>query len=174
MDYQRVTAVAVPAGSAVTGIYPSLNLADAFAVPLPLSASTDPEVLARFIFAHQPAWISRLMRVRDAVVAGFGLKTATHLATLAQGAPASRLGIFKVYSKNDREIIVGEDDRHLNFRLSILCADDPLTQGGRRLTLSTVVHCHNLLGRIYILVIGPMHRLVVKASLRRAARLGWP
>ena len=37
-----------------------------------------------------------------------------------------------------------------------------------------VVHCHNLLGRVYILVIAPFHGQVVKASLRRAARVGWP
>jgi hypothetical protein len=36
------------------------------------------------------------------------------------------------------------------------------------------VHCHNRLGRFYIFVIAPFHRLVVKASLRRAAALGWP
>jgi hypothetical protein len=36
------------------------------------------------------------------------------------------------------------------------------------------VHCHNRLGRIYITLIAPFHRLVVEASLRRAARLGWP
>jgi hypothetical protein len=42
------------------------------------------------------------------------------------------------------------------------------------LTVSTVVHCHNLPGRAYLLVIAPFHRMVVKASLRRAARVGWP
>jgi len=36
------------------------------------------------------------------------------------------------------------------------------------------VHCHNRLGRLYILVIAPFHRLVVQASLRRAAQIGWP
>jgi hypothetical protein len=42
------------------------------------------------------------------------------------------------------------------------------------LTLSTVVHCHNALGRTYIRVIAPFHRLIVKSCLRRAARTGWP
>src|SRR5262249_55572186 len=45
---------------------------------------------------------------------------------------------------------------------------------GGQLTVSTVVHCHNLLGRAYIMVIAPFHHLVVRASLRRAARVGWP
>jgi len=32
----------------------------------------------------------------------------------------------------------------------------------------------NLLGRVYIGVIAPFHRQVVKAGLRRAAHIGWP
>jgi Protein of unknown function (DUF2867) len=40
--------------------------------------------------------------------------------------------------------------------------------------VSTVVHCHNRLGRTYITLIAPFHRRVVEAGLRRAARLGWP
>jgi Protein of unknown function (DUF2867) len=46
--------------------------------------------------------------------------------------------------------------------------------GATSVVVSTVVHCHNLLGRLYIFVIAPFHRLVVKAGLRRAALLGWP
>jgi hypothetical protein len=38
----------------------------------------------------------------------------------------------------------------------------------------TIVHCHNLLGRSYLAMILPFHRLVAHANLRRAARVGWP
>jgi hypothetical protein len=170
----RVAAVALPVQSAITHAYASVHLADAFAIPLPPGASGDPELLARFIFSHQPSWIGRLMKVRDAVVARLGLKTGKHLATLANDAKAKRVGIFKVYSTSATEIILGEDDKHLDFRVSVLCSAGPAPEGGRQLTVSTVVHCHNLLGRTYLLVIAPFHRLVVKASLRRAARIGWP
>ena len=167
VDYAYPTPVTLPAQSAVTQVYPSVQLADAFAIRLPPGASQDPEVLARFMFANQPAWIGMLMRVRDAIVAAFGLKTGKHLTTLATHARAERVGIFKIYSSNATEIVVGEDDRHLDFRVSVLCAD-------AELTVSTVVHCHNRLGRVYLLIIAPFHRMVVKASLRRAATLGWP
>jgi hypothetical protein len=69
-------------------------------------------VLARFIFSHQPSWIDKLMRVRDLIVACFGLKTGGQLATLATDAKAGRVGIFKVYSTSATEIVVGEDDKH--------------------------------------------------------------
>jgi hypothetical protein len=39
--------------------------------------------------------------------------------------------------------------------------------------LTTVVHCHNLLGRIYLRVISPFHYLVARSNLAKAARRGW-
>ena len=161
------TPVALPAQSGVIHTYPSVHLADAFAIRLPANASRDPETLARFIVGHQPAWVDRLTQVRDAIVACFGLKTARHLATLAGKEKDQRVGIFRIYSRSDTEIVLGEDDRHLDFRVSVL-------RGAHEVTVTTVVHCHNLLGRTYLFVIAPFHRLVVKASLRRAAKLGWP
>jgi hypothetical protein len=174
IEFARARPVRLPPQSGVTRLYPSVHLADAFAIRLPGGASADPDVLARFIFSHQPAWVGGLMRVRDLAVARMGLKTGKHLATLAQGAAAERVGIFRVYSTNGSEIVVGEDDKHLDFRVSVLCSGEAGPGMGKELTVSTVVHCHNLLGRTYILAIAPFHRLVVKASLRRAAKIGWP
>lgn len=167
VDYAFATPVALPAQSAIVRAYPSVQLADAYAIRLPPCALQDPEVLARFMFANQPAWVDILMRIRDAIVARLGLKTGKQLATLEPGAWTQRVGIFRIYSKNETEIVVGEDDRHLDFRVSLLCVD-------AQLTVSTVVHCHNRLGRTYLRLIAPFHRLVVQESLRRAARIGWP
>jgi len=173
-ELTSVTPVALPTQSAVVAIYKSVNLADAFAVQLPPGTSSDPDVLWRFLIAQQPSWIGWLTNIRDAVVAGFGLKTAKHLATLSNEASVDRIGIFKVYGKSENEIVLGEDDKHLDFRLSVLHTPDSSSARGGQLTVSTVVHCHNLLGRTYLSVIAPFHRLVVTASLRRAAHIGWP
>jgi hypothetical protein len=170
----QVTAVALPRQSAVSTAYASVNLADAFSVPLPAHASADPEVLARFIFARQPAWVNALMGLGDAIVAGLGLKTARQLRPLEAQDRSARVGIFRIYERTATEIVMGEDDKHLDFRVSVLCDPQASPPGQRRLVLSTVVHCHNRLGRAYIALIAPFHRAVVQASLRRAARAGWP
>ena len=114
------------------------------------------------------------MAVRDMLVAGFGLKTAGHLASLDVESGAGRLSIFKVYSTSPTEVVLGEDDKHLDFRLSVLCSGQSSPGAKRHLILSTVVYCHNRLGRLYIFLIAPFHRLVVQSSLRSAARVGWP
>ena len=94
------------------------------------------------------------------------LKTAKALrAEGSTGAP--RVGIFRIYEAHASEVVLGEDDAHLDFRLSV-------RRGEGRLTAVTVVHCHNLLGRSYIRLIAPIHRRVVRSALDRAARSGWP
>ena len=168
-EFELIMSVPVPSRSAITHLYKSMNLADAFAIRLPAGTSGNPDLLARFILSHQPSWIGWLLKVRDTIVACFGLKTAKHLASLA-----NRIGAFKVYSTNQTEIVLGEDDKHLDFRISVLCSAEAEPEGSRQLVFSTVVQCHNRLGRAYIFVIAPFHRLVVKASLLRAARVGWP
>jgi len=174
IQYHRVTPVALPQESRIAAVYSSVNLADAYTIELPPGASTDPEQLARFIFSHQPAWINGLVSVRDALVAGLGLKTARQLESLGAMNKGSRVGFFKIYSTTPTEIVLGEDDKHLDFRLSVLCSGRPLPTGKAHLTMSTVVHCHNRFGRFYLHLIAPFHRLVVQASLRRAAQVGWP
>lgn len=174
IDHYAVTPVTMPAESGVCQLYKATNLADAYAVRLPEGTITNPELLARFIFAHQSPWISGLMRVRDVLVAGFGLKTSGQLMKADGVAKANRIGLFKIYSTSTNEIILGEDDRHLDFRLSLLCQARPSATRTHRLVLSTVVHCHNRLGRTYIFIIAPFHRLIVQSMLRRASRVGWP
>jgi hypothetical protein len=169
-----VEQVALPSQSAIATAFKSVNLADAYSIQLPSGASKNPDVLARFIFSVQPSWIGALTNVRDAIVAGLGLKTARQLATLSGDPAARRISIFRVFGTSETEVVLGENDKHLDFRVSILCTPDSPPSTGSQLTLSTVVHCHNRLGRTYLSVIAPFHRQVVKASLRRAAEVGWP
>jgi hypothetical protein len=169
-----VTPVEIPAESAIARFYELTNLVDAYSVDLPAGSITCPEQLARFIFAQQASWIKGLMKIRDALVAGFGLKTSAQLTTPDTHRQAERVGIFKIYSTTEREIILGEDDKHLDFRLSVLCTVPIGRTGERRLVLSTVVNCHNRLGRVYTFLITPFHRVIVQSCLRRAVRIGWP
>jgi hypothetical protein len=170
-----VMPVPVPDASRVAQMYEAPYLADAYAIRLPEDASADPELLARFMFAHQPSWVAWLMSMRDALVASFGIKTARQLRSSPKPAGDERVNIFRIYERRPHEIILGEDDKHLDFRVSVMREVRALSTGPRPyLIVSTVVHCHNRLGRTYITLIAPFHRLVVESGLRRAARLGWP
>jgi Protein of unknown function (DUF2867) len=163
-----VVSVSIPNESRVRQAYATTDLADAYELHLPTGAMHDPEALARFMFSNQPVWMSRLMRLRDFIVGWFGLKTADGL----RRSTGKRIGIFRIYETRETEIIMGEDDRHLDFRVSVLLRSrQHLGDDATFVVVSTVVHCHNRLGRLYIFVIAPFHRLIVKAVLRRAALL---
>jgi hypothetical protein len=169
-----VTPVKLPSESRIACAYDSVDLADAYSIQLPVGTTANPELLARFIVAQQAPWVGALMKMRDIPVAGLGLKTARHLTSLGSDSQTNRVGIFRVFSTSETEVVLGEDDRHLDFRLSFLRSERTAQAGTHDLVVSTVVHCHNRLGRFYIFLIAPFHRLIIQSSLRRAARIGWP
>ena len=158
--------VVMPPESSIAHLYPGSKLADAYAVDLPSQAMCQMTMdsLARHVLGSQPGWAQSLMTVRDAIVQPFGIKTATQLASSEGG----RIGIFRIYAVTDDEIIVGEDDSHLDFRLSLLRDRQAGPHGN--ITLASVVHCHNKVGRAYIALIKPFHKLIVQRSLARAVQ----
>jgi hypothetical protein len=166
--YPKIEQSKLPPASRLSSSYARADFADAFSVDLPDNASNDAQSLARHIFARQPAWIPMLLNVRDRVVRPFGLKTA-HELTQTGG---DRISLFRVFERHGDEIVLGEDDTHLDFRVSVLVQPSP--DGQQRLTVTTLVFYNRLLGRVYIKFIAPFHRAVVRASLDRAQRLGWP
>src|ERR1700731_3374446 len=127
-----VTSVVLPARSHITEMYASPNLADAYTIRLPDNASTDPELLARFMFSHQAAWVGKLLRIRDALVAGFGLKTAKGLEESARSELDKHVSIFRIYERAVDEIVLGEDDKHLDFRVSVFQETRTDVAGGGR------------------------------------------
>ncbi len=68
-----------------------------------------------------------------------------------------------IYSIGKEEIIAGEDNVHLDFRVSVLKEDDEVT-------ISTLVHYNNLFGKVYMTIVMPFHRLVVKAMMRNVLK----
>lgn len=169
----RAHAVALPPSARIADLYDGAFLADAFAIRLPVGATHDPLALARFALETPAPWVDRLMRLRDGIVSLFGLKTAKALRT-DTSARTPRVGMFRIYETHADEVVLGEDDRHLDFRLSVRRGMSATSGGGDELVAVTVVHCHNLLGRNYIRLIAPFHRMVVRSALDRAARSGWP
>jgi Protein of unknown function (DUF2867) len=59
-------------------------------------------------------------------------------------------------------VVLGMADKHLDFRAVVDVRQDG---AGWQVTATTVVRTHNWLGRAYLAVIMPFHRLVVRAML---------
>jgi len=162
-------AVPIPSDGVLAPLYAGADLLDAFAIHLPARASADPEVLARAAFARQAAWIRALTCVRDTVMATVGVKSSRAIGAAAATRGLQVIGYLPVLSKNAGEMVMGGDDRHLDFRVAVSVRPD--AQGGRELVVVTVVHCHNGLGRTYLAVIAPFHRTILRANLERTVRM---
>jgi Protein of unknown function (DUF2867) len=162
-------AVPIPSDSALAPLYAGADLLDAYAIDLPAGASGDPEVLTRVAFERQAGWIRALTWLRDTVMASVGIKSSSAIGAAAATSGQQVIGYFPVLSKSASEMVMGGDDRHLDFRVAVLVRAD--AQGGRELVVTTVVHCHNRLGRTYLAVIAPFHRTILRANLQRTVRM---
>lgn len=181
--------VSLPEGSLAAGLrtalHPFTDHADAFRVRVDPRRFPDVGSFARALLGqHAPSWIVAAMRVRDAVVGTlFGLKTARAAIRRSSSSadrsrreaslePGARTGIFRVLERRADEVLLGEDDRHLDFRVSIFYE----RRGSDAfVTVSTLVRFNNALGRVYFLPVRPVHGLVVPAMMRRAlAQAGSP
>ncbi len=76
------------------------------------------------------------------------------------------VGGFPVVAQSPQEVILGFDDKHLDFRISVTVAPDSET--GTLVTVTTVVKTNNLLGRAYLTTIMPFHRMIVRHLLENA------
>ncbi|MFK8054781.1 MAG: DUF2867 domain-containing protein [Saprospiraceae bacterium] len=126
--------------------------------------------IAKAFFSYSPEWAEKLFDLRNRIVGIVGLKTPdkslNRKEQLEQFAcePDERLGLFKVFSRSEDEVIIGEDDKHLNFRVSLL-KEPTSTLAVKRLTISTTVYYHNAFGRLYFLPVQPFHKLIVPKML---------
>jgi uncharacterized protein DUF2867 len=136
------------------------QFSDAFSVTVG-GAAFDARRAAERMLGRSPQWIRALMALRDYIVTPFGLKTSPEAAT-----QADTIGIFPVLSDTPNRLVAGFDDSHLDFRVVV----DVASSGERqRVTATTLVLTHNRLGRLYLAIIMPFHRLVVRALLRQVA-----
>ena len=167
-----VREVPPPAESGVASWFDA-DLADAFAVPVDAAdGAKGIDNLARSALGDPAPWVRLLLGLRDALVAGFRVKTSQEVRRAAIADNAERIDFFRIRARSDRELILGEDDRHLDFRLSLLLRARP-DGSGDELVATTVVRCHNALGRVYLALIARFHRLVVVSNLSRASNKGW-
>jgi Protein of unknown function (DUF2867) len=134
---------------------------DAFRITVDDNA-LDAHRAAERMMARGPRWVETLITVRNRVVAPFGLKTPAPTRT----STADTIGIFPVLSEMPSRVVAGLDDAHLDFRVVVDVVAGP---SGRRVTATTLVLTHNLLGRVYLRVILPFHRLIARTMLRQVA-----
>ncbi len=149
---KSILKVDIPQKSIISNDFGKIDYVDSYRITKPVNESI--EKITDHIF-RLPQWAIALMNLRNSLVKPFGLKTDNDIKN-EDGR------FFAIIGKNDDEIAMGESDKHLNFRTSVL-VDKELSY----IYLSTIVHYNNNLGKLYFLFVKPFHRIIIKSLLRR-------
>lgn len=155
IDMSKVISTQLPPHSQLHDRIHSTDFVDCYCVESDLSPRKAAEVITDF-----PGWAQLLLRIRGVLTAPFGLSSD------GPAAP-DKVGIFPVETDIDGELIAGFNDKHLNFRVSVLSCSG-------RVFLATWVHPHNVGGRLYLRAILPFHILIARNALGRVNRVKPP
>jgi hypothetical protein len=142
---------------------PAADWADCFEIDIDNRRLTAIEA-ARLSMGRMPDWVRRLIGLRNFLGLFVGLKAGTE----SEPSPhQAKIGIFPLLSQSEREVVLGLDDWHLDFRLVIDVAD--LGEHGTRVRATTLVQRKNCFGRFYIGLVTPLHNVIVPVVLRGAS-----
>lgn len=126
------------------------------------------------ILGHLPWWARLLIIARNAIVSLVGLHTESIAGVWRpklqdRYAPGDKIVRFQLFDQDEREIVAGRDDKHLDFRVSVLRAHE---DGVEKVILSTIIFAHNAFGRTYLCFVLPFHRLGLRRLMARAVAEG--
>ena len=141
----------IPTNSLVLNGFEKVNYCDIYQIQK--KTEENAEKISKEML-QMPKWVSILMKLRNRIVGVFGLKTDKNTEKTDT--------FFSVIEKNETEIVMGEVDKHLDFRLSVLKNNIENT-----VSLITAVHFNNKWGNIYFFIIKPFHKIILKATLKR-------
>ncbi len=146
--FSQTSTCPLPVSSALHQMRTPGDFLDCYRVASDMAPRAAAEIITDF-----PGWAQLLVKLRGIVTAPFGLK---------QSGPegVDSVGFFPVISDTPTELIAGFDDKHLNFRVSVV-------QNDGHVHLATWVSPHNIGGRLYLTAILPFHILIAREALVR-------
>ena len=163
-------AMPLPRSGAIVPYLHGADFADAWCVDVAHPQRTALQHFRQALTATPP-WVHSLMRLRNRAVSLVGLKQADpwqpragEVEVEVEVEVGSRLGIFEVVHLSDDEVVAGDSDKHLRVLVSLqrwpAAASRPAT-----VSLTTAVHLHNTLGRLYMLPVWPAHKRIAPSVL---------
>ncbi|MCM5557481.1 DUF2867 domain-containing protein [Pleomorphomonas sp. JP5] len=140
-----------------------LDYYDARSLALPVDITP---LQAWDLMTGEPGPLMRLaFRARDAISALFGVRRIGGFSgrQRSDAKVGDRLDFFLVEASAPDALVLTERDRHLDVMICVSVVE-------RLLTVTASVVTHNAFGRVYMLPVGPAHKLIVDHYLRRLKR----
>ena len=133
-----------------------------------VGAPLDPLAAWNAVMAQPLPGMALAFRLRDAISARFGVERIGGFSGARRSAvaPGERLDFFLVEEATPERLLLSARDRHLDV---LTCVTTRPAPGGTEVAITSSVVTHNRFGRVYMLPVGPAHRLIVHLMLRRLA-----
>jgi hypothetical protein len=122
------------------------------------------------LFGHTPRWMKLLLIARNAAARLIGLEAPTvgeiiRPSVRKEYRVGDKIGPWPIFFIAENEIVAGRDNKHLDFRLSVLKAREGEAVS---VVVSTICTVHNVFGKIYLFFIIPFHRAGVRSLISNA------
>lgn len=111
------------------------------------------DILFEHMFIQLPPFVLKLLKLRDVLVKPLGLKTGTTFRD-------------RIIERDEEEIIIGAEDKHLSFWVSVYCSRLHCDQ--QTAAITTAVKYHKFFGKCYFAAIKPFHKLIVGYLFHKA------
>jgi hypothetical protein len=146
---------------------------DSYRAPLLRTRASTVEIFFA-IFGHHPPWMKLALITRNGIASFCGLDAPTaseiiNLEVRSRYRVGDKIGVWRIFALTESELIAGRNNKHLDFRLSVLKEGGGATGS---VVVSTVCTVHNWFGRLYLFFIIPFHRWGVQQLLSRAIVAG--
>lgn len=137
---------------------------DSYSYPMTRKNTKADDLFLAF-FTSAPSWVVFLLQLRNSIVKLLGLKA--EMVNLDDVKPPFKIGktygIFTIFDKSGTEVIMGTNDKHLDFRVSLLVKDS------EKIVISTVLNFHNIYGRIYFFIVKYFRRKILSSMTKKMA-----
>jgi len=133
-----------------------------------------PTEVANVFFLSIPKFAQIMLRVRNKAVSLLGLKASGDTDKIKElnafdYKKNDQLGNLNVFDINSDELVFGMDDKHLDFKASLLL-EQTESDKQKIIRISTAVLYHNRLGHFYFFLIKPFHRIIMKLMLKNTIK----
>ncbi|MDR2125701.1 MAG: DUF2867 domain-containing protein [Prevotellaceae bacterium] len=166
----KVTKSILPVNSLAQDYLPA-DYVDVFGTEALDDERLTPDNLLIAVWTDFPKWIKMLFKLRDRLVKPFGLKTSADEKDFKHKFEKAvrnggRFQLMNVLAKSANEIVVQLADTHLTAEMSVHTEKSNGNQ--LKITFITIVHFHNVLGKVYFFFVRPFHKIIVKTALKRS------
>lgn len=145
----------------IRNLLPKVDFYDVFSTT---NHKDDLAVISHSIFNTTPKWVAVLFNIRNRIVRLLGLQYELPDDYHEQFEVGGYVKFFKIFDISENQVVLGADDTHLNFRAVITRTQDLQYN----IKVTTLVEYNNTMGKRYMMVVKPFHRIVVKHMVKNA------